>query len=186
MVVAPRVMSIPAILDDAALQTRNAAESTNCITEGRCVMSRMLTPWVRFPQLAEWDFDVPRWMARLFDENDFGKGMFVPEANVLETEKAVEVTMELPGMKPEEVKVEMSDGRLYVSGEKREEKEEKGKTFHRLERRTGEFRRVINLPAVVDDAKAEATFAEGVLKVSLPKSVEAAPKAIPVKAQRKA
>jgi HSP20 family protein len=143
----------------------------------------MLAPWVRFPQLAGWEFDVPRWMTRLFDEDAAGNGMtFVPEANVLETDKAVEVSLELPGMKPEEVKVEMNDGRLLVSGEKREEKEEKGKTFHRMERRTGAFRRMISLPAVVDEAKAEATFAEGVLKVTLPKSPEAAPKAIPVKA----
>ena len=125
-------------------------------------------------------------MTRLFVDEDLADVRFVPEANVVETDKAVEVTMELPGMKPEEVKVEMTDGRLCVSGEKREEKEEKGKTFHRMERRTGAFRRLISLPAVVDDAKAEATFAEGVLKVALPKSLEAAPKAIEVKAESKA
>ena len=149
-------------------------------------MSRMLTPWVRFPRLTEWDTDLPRWMTRLFVDEDLADARFVPEANVVETDKAVEVTMELPGMKPEDVKVEMTDGRLCVSGEKREEKEEKGKTFHRIERRTGAFRRLISLPAVVDDAKAEATFAEGVLKVALPKSREAAPKAIEVKAESKA
>jgi HSP20 family protein len=120
-------------------------------------------------------------MTGLFDKEDLENGMkFLPEANVLETDKTVEVTLDLPGMKPDEVKVEMNDGRLYVAGEKREEKEEKGKTFHRMERRTGAFRRVINLPAVVDDVKAEATFADGVLKIILPKSRKAVPKAIPV------
>jgi HSP20 family protein len=111
---------------------------------------------------------------------------FVPEANVLETEKAVEVTLDLPGMKPEDVKLEVREGRLFVSGEKREEKEEKGKTFHRIERRSGAFLRAIPLPALVDDAKAEAKFAEGVLKVTLPKTAEAMPKMIPVKAATKA
>jgi HSP20 family protein len=126
-------------------------------------------------------------MTRLFVDEDLDDGVrFVPEANVIETDKAVEVTMELPGMKPEEVKVEMTDGRLCVSGEKREEKEEKGKTFHRMERRAGAFRRLIRLPAAVEEAKAEATFVEGVLKVALPKSREAAPRAIPVKADLKA
>jgi HSP20 family protein len=145
-------------------------------------MSRMLTPWIRFPRLAEWDADIPRWMTRLFDEEDFGReGMFVPRANVTETDKGVEVTLELPGIKPEDVKVEMIEGRLCVAGEKREEKEEKGKTFHRTERRTGAFRRLISLPARIDEAKAEATFADGVLKVMLPKSREAVPKMIPVK-----
>jgi HSP20 family protein len=126
-------------------------------------------------------------MSRLFVDEDLDNGVrFIPEANIVETDNAVEVTMELPGMKPEEVKVEMTDGRLCVSGEKKEEKEEKGKTFHRMERRTGAFRRLISLPAAVEEAKAEATFAEGVLKVALPKSREAAPKAIPVKAALKA
>jgi HSP20 family protein len=142
----------------------------------------MLTPWVRFPRsLVEWESDFPRWINNLFID-DAGHGIsFVPEANVLETDKTVEVTLDLPGMKPDEVKVEMHKGRLCVSGEKREEKEEKGKTFHRMERRTGAFRRIVSLPAVVDEAKAEAMFAEGVLKIVLPKSREAAMKAIPVR-----
>jgi HSP20 family protein len=123
----------------------------------------------------------------MLDEETVENGMkFVPEANVVETEKTVEVTLDLPGMKPEDVKLEVREGRLCVSGEKREEKEEKGKTFHRIERRTGSFLRTIPLPAVVDDTKAEAKFVEGVLKVTLPKTLEALPKAIPVKAEMKA
>ena len=58
---------------------------------------------------------------------------FVPAANIAETETGYEVTMELPGMKPEEFNVEFKNGQLWISGEKREEKEEKGKTFHRVE-----------------------------------------------------
>lgn len=146
-------------------------------------MSRMLAPWIRLPRLAEWDAEIPRWMSRLFDEEEFGREVgFIPEANVAETDNMVEVTLELPGVKPEEVKVEMVDGRLCVAGEKHEEKEEKGKTFHRMERRSGAFRRLISLPAKVEEAKAEATFDNGVLKVKLPKSREATPKVIPVKA----
>jgi HSP20 family protein len=121
-------------------------------------------------------------MNAMLNDEAMESGMkFVPEANVLETEKAVEVTLDLPGMKPEDVKLEVRDGRLCVSGEKREEKEEKGETFHRIERRSGSFLRAIPLPARVDDAKAEAKFAEGVLKVTLPKTTEAMPKLIPVK-----
>jgi HSP20 family protein len=133
----------------------------------------------------EWDF--PRWMTRMLDEEPVENGMkFIPEANVLETDKAVEVTLDLPGMKPEDVKLEVREGRLCVSGEKREEKEEKGKTFHRIERRTGSFLRAIPLPTMVDDTKAEAKFTEGVLKVTLPKTLEALPKAIPINAEVKA
>jgi HSP20 family protein len=126
-------------------------------------------------------------MTGMFNDEAMENGMtFVPEANVLETEKAVEVTLDLPGMKPEDVRLEVREGRLCVSGEKREEKEEKGKTFHRIERRSGAFLRAIPLPAVVDDTKADAKFVEGVLKVTLPKTAEAMPKAIPINAAAKA
>jgi HSP20 family protein len=114
-------------------------------------------------------------------EGTFGKFEFVPEVNVAETEKTVEVTMELPGMKPEEVKVEILEGRLWITGEKREEKEEKGKTFHRIERKFGQFRRVLPLPTKVEAEKVEAEIHEGVLKIVLPKAAEVRPKPIPVK-----
>jgi HSP20 family protein len=106
---------------------------------------------------------------------------FVPEANIAETEKAVEVTLELPGMKPEEIHIELHDGELWITGEKKEEKEEKGKTFHRIERRAGAFRRVLPMPAAVEEAKVEAAYNNGVLRITLPKTVEARRKEIPVK-----
>jgi HSP20 family protein len=109
------------------------------------------------------------------------EGKFLPEANLVETEKAVEVAVELPGMKPEEVKVEIKEGNLWIVGEKKAEKEEKGTTFHRIERRSGMFRRVFELPAEVVEDKVDARFAEGVLKITLPKAEKAAPKQIEVK-----
>jgi HSP20 family protein len=106
---------------------------------------------------------------------------FVPMANLVETENEFEVTLDLPGLKPEEVNVELREGALWVSGERKEEKEEKGKTFHRMERRYGAFRRVIPLPTEVKEEKIEAEFHNGVLKVKLPKSEEVKPKHIEVK-----
>lgn len=146
-------------------------------------MTRTLTPWTRFPRtFAELETDFPKWMTEMFTpEGTFGKFEFVPEVNVAETEKTVEVTMELPGMKPEEVKVEILEGRLWITGEKREEKEEKGKTFHRIERKFGQFRRVLPLPTKVEAEKVEAEIHEGVLKIVLPKAAEVRPKPIPVK-----
>jgi HSP20 family protein len=112
----------------------------------------------------------------------FGReGKFLPEADIVETEKAVEVAVELPGMKPEEVKVEIKEGKLWIVGEKQTEKEEKGRTFHRMERRSGMFRRVFELPTEVVEDKVDARFAEGVLKTTLPKAEKAAPKQIEVK-----
>jgi len=106
---------------------------------------------------------------------------FYPTANVAETESQFDVTLDLPGMKPEEIKVELQQGNLLISGERKEEKEEKGKTFHRIERSYGEFRRTIPLPCEVQEGKIDARFTDGVLKVTLPKSEKIKPKQITVK-----
>jgi HSP20 family protein len=106
---------------------------------------------------------------------------FVPAANIAETETAFEVTLELPGMKAEDFKVELKKGELWISGEKRDEKEEKGKTFHRIERSYGEFRRLIPLPGEVAEDKIEAEYKEGVLKVVVPKSEKVKPRRVEVK-----
>jgi len=148
-------------------------------------MIRALTPWTnRLPRLFEFENDLPRWMSEVFgpEAGVFGReGKFLPDTNMTETEKAVDVTVELPGMKPEEVKVEMHDGALWITGEKREEKEEQGKTFHRMERRTGAFRRVLPLPVEVEEGKIEAKFTEGILSITLPKAEKVAAKKIEIK-----
>jgi len=148
-------------------------------------MSRTLTPWTtRLPRFFDFERDFPKWMTEAFgsDTGMFGRDFqFMPEANITESEKAIEVAVELPGLKAEDVKVELHDRALWVSGEKKEEKEESGKTFHRMERRTGSFRRAFNLPVEVEDGNVDAKFADGVLTVTLPKSKKAAPKKIEVK-----
>jgi HSP20 family protein len=118
---------------------------------------------------------------RFFGEREIVPEVMVPKVNLAETDKAFEVTLELPGIKPEEVKVELRNGELWVSGEKKEEKEEKGKTYHRIERRYGEFRRTIALPAVVKEASVDAQFKDGVLRITLPKAEQVLPKKIEVK-----
>jgi len=107
---------------------------------------------------------------------------FAPAANLVETETAYELTLELPGMKPEEFNVEFHDGALWIMGEKKEEREEKGKTFHRVERRYGEFRRGFRLPVPVNEEKVTAEYKEGILRVAVPKVVEAKPRRVEVKA----
>lgn len=147
-------------------------------------MTRTLTNWTRFPRFfGDFDAEFPKLVEGMFGPEGtlVGEMKFVPEVNLAETETAVEATIELPGLKPEEIKVEVHDGQLWITGEKKEEKEEQGKRYHRVERRTGMFRRVLPLPAVVDDGRAEAKFTNGVLKVTLPKTAEARPTAIPVK-----
>jgi HSP20 family protein len=102
--------------------------------------------------------------------------------NLAETENHYEVTVELPGMKPEEFNVELRNGELWITGERKEEKEEKGKTWHRMERRYGEFRRVFRLPLAVEAEKVTAEYKEGILRIAVPKVAEAKPKRVEVKA----
>jgi HSP20 family protein len=89
-----------------------------------------------------------------------------PNADVSETDHAVEVRMDLPGIKPEEIEIHLSNNLLTVSGERKEEKEEKGKTFHRVERRMGSFSRSIMLPCCVQESKVDAKYKDGVLSIS--------------------
>lgn len=107
---------------------------------------------------------------------------FLPTVDLVEAENQFEVTIDLPGLKPEEVDVELKNGDLWIAGKREEEKEDKGKTYHRIERRHGEFRRVLPLPAAIDAEKIEARFDNGVLKIIVPKTEEAKAKHIEVKA----
>lgn len=106
---------------------------------------------------------------------------FVPSVDFVEKENEFEVTVDLPGLKPEEVNVELKGEALWITGERKEEKEEKDKTYHRIERSYGEFRRVLALPSAVKEDEIEAKFVDGVLKVSVPKAEEAKTKHIEVK-----
>ena len=107
---------------------------------------------------------------------------FLPTVDVVEAENQFEVTVDLPGLKPEDVNVELKNGGLWISGKRAEEKEEKGKTYHRVERRHGEFRRILPLPSTINEDQIEAKFEDGVLKVTVPKNETAKPKHIEVKA----
>jgi HSP20 family protein len=133
-------------------------------------------------------------MNRLFDEFFRGWGLaplrgfdepwdaFSPRVNVVESDKEVTVSAELPGMDEKEIDVSLSHGVLTISGEKREEKEDKGKNYYRMERSYGSFQRSIPLSSEVDESRAEATFNKGVLTITLPKTAEAqARKRIPIR-----
>lgn len=106
---------------------------------------------------------------------------FVPRTNLAETEDHYEVTMDLPGLKAEDVQIEFQNDTLTVFGEQQEVKEEKGKKFHRVERTSGKFYRSISLPDTVDPDKVSADFKEGVLTITMPKSEAVKPKQIKIK-----
>jgi HSP20 family protein len=96
-----------------------------------------------------------------------------PAMDVTETDKAYEITAELPGMSESDVEVVAANGMLTIKGEKKEEKEEKEKDYYLSERRYGSFSRRMEIPDEVDADKIEATFKKGVLTVNLPKKAEA-------------
>ena len=100
-----------------------------------------------------------------------------PKLDIAETDKAFEVTVELPGIDEKDVDISVTDGVLTIKGEKKAETEEKYKNYHRIERSYGSFQRSLALPPTVDIDAIDATFKKGVLTVSLPKSAKAVEKA---------
>ena len=126
---------------------------------------------------------------RLFNETPLGpmerEGFFIadwaPPVDIEETDKEYLIKAELPEVAKEDVKVEMLEGVLTIEGERKHEKEEKGKKFHKVERSYGKFVRQFALPIEVEAAKIQAEFKDGMLNVHLPKTVVAKPKPIEVK-----
>ncbi len=106
---------------------------------------------------------------------------WTPAVDIIEDEKGYLIKVELPEVRKEDVKVTVESGTLTIAGERRAEKEEKGRRFHRLERFFGSFERSFSLPDDADDSKVNAEFKDGVLRVYLTKSEKARPKQIEVK-----
>ena len=106
---------------------------------------------------------------------------WVPAFDITENDKGYLVTAELPGMDPKEVDVTFSEGILTVKGEKKDEKEDKGDNYHRIERRYGSFHRSFRIPGKVETDKIDANYKDGILKLSLPKVEGSETKKIEVK-----
>lgn len=127
------------------------------------------------------DFDVDFWSAPFrraafdvapFWRRELGFGS-APAVDIAETDKAFEITADLPGLDEKHVEVTVSNGRLTVKGAKQEEKEEKKKDYYLHERSYDSFERSFRIPETVDADKIEALFNKGVLSVTLPKKAEA-------------
>ena len=133
--------------------------------------------------------DMQKRLNRLFGEapspNNGDDGLFFanwsPAIDIEETDREYLVKADLPDVKKEDVKVELLDGYLTIEGERKQEREEKGKRFHRVERAYGKFVRRFGLPNEVDASKAQAEFKEGVLNVHLPKSPTIKPKVVDIR-----
>lgn len=98
---------------------------------------------------------------------------FSPKVDVVETVSEIRVSAELPGMDEKEIELSMNKDSLTIKGEKKIEKEDKGKDYYRMERSYGSFSRTIPLPVAIDSEKVSAEFKKGVLTILLPKSSKA-------------
>jgi HSP20 family protein len=148
-----------------------------------------LTRWNPFREMD----DMQRRMSSLFDWSPFRRSNltndeesitvaeWAPLVDIAEDDKEYLIKVELPEVQKDDVKVTVESGTLTISGERKAEKEEKGRKFHRVERYYGRFERSFTIPddAESDDVKAE--FKDGVLRVRLAKSEKARPKQIEVK-----
>ena len=121
------------------------------------------------------EHNLPRWPAMFRRGGEFT----IPQFDVRENTNSIVVEAELPGVDEKDVTVTLANGVLTIRGEKKQEKEEKADNYHVSERSFGSFERAIRLPDTIDDAKIEAKFDKGVLKVTAAKKPEA------VKAERK-
>ena len=104
-----------------------------------------------------------------------------PRVDIAETETALEVKVDLPGIKPDDVEISVTDDRLTIQGERKEEKETKDKTVHRIERSYGSFHRSIALPAGTKADEVSAESDNGVITITLPKPAESKATRIAVK-----
>ncbi|BCU05432.1 Hsp20/alpha crystallin family protein [Allochromatium tepidum] len=110
-------------------------------------------------------------------------GDWTPRVDISETDNEFMIKAEIPEVNKEDVKVSVDNGVLTIQGERKQEKEEKGKKFHRVERYYGSFVRSFTLPDNIDATKIKASFKDGMLNLQIPKTGEARPKAIEVKVE---
>jgi len=123
----------------------------------------------------------PSWLPRLRWPEEVE--MPYPDVDIFESNSDVVLKAELPGIRKEDLEVDVTDDTITISGEKKAEEKVERKDFYRHERSFGSFTRTFALPAGVESAKAKAAFKEGVLEVKVPKKEEAKKKKIPITTQ---
>lgn len=146
-----------------------------------------LTRWDPFRELE----DMHRRLSSLVDDESFARrrngkeamtvAEWAPTVDIVEDEKHYVIKAELPEVKKEDVHVRVENGVLTITGERKAEKEEKNKKYHRIERSYGSFARSFSLPENVEAEKVSAAYKDGVLTVTVAKSEKAQPKHIEVK-----
>jgi len=146
-------------------------------------MAASLTPWrPMFGMFEPFRKEMDEMMERFFPEGENGAALrqWAPRVDVEESDKEIVVKADLPGVDPKNVEIAVENGILTIRGEKKEEKDEKKKNYHRVERFVGSFYRAFPLPSTADADKVSATSANGVVTIAIPKKPEAQAKKITV------
>lgn len=146
------------------------------MTELRTRTNSTLTPWAGFQ-------DLESQLERIFhgDAPVSGSGTWMPAVDLYETEDAYVLEADLPGMKKEDIDVQVLDDRIILKGMRKREERAEEKGFRRYERAEGQFERSFRIDGGIDAEKVEARFEHGVLRVTLPKPETARPRQIDVK-----
>ncbi len=149
-------------------------------------MARDITKWAHLPAISSLQSEMNRMLDRFFRgvdlfESGEDAGLWIPPVDLAETAEKITIKTEIPGIDPKEVDISIQENVLLIKGEKKAEKEEKGKNYYRMERRCGSFSRSIDLPASVDTNNVTAECKNGVLEITLQKKEEIKPKQIQVK-----
>jgi len=117
---------------------------------------------------------------RLLSEDGLKTRPWAPAVDIVETENELVLKADVPGVELKDIDVQLENGTLTVKGERKFEKDEKSKGFHRMERSHGSFVRIFTVPDTVDSENVKAAYEAGVLTITLPKKEIAKPKAIKV------
>ncbi|MGQ9858503.1 MAG: Hsp20/alpha crystallin family protein [Thermodesulfobacteriota bacterium] len=143
-----------------------------------------LIPWRDRSELSSLRREIDSLFDRFFEGWPFrttATRQWIPSVDVSETAKEVIVQAELPGMDPKDIDISIQGNVLTLKGERKQEKEEEGANYHRIERSFGSFSRTLQLPAEVDMDKVSAVYRNGILKITMPKTEAASVRRIEVK-----
>jgi len=135
---------------------------------------KMLSPFSEMEHMMENFIRRPFSMfPTVWPKTDFMAEEMSPAVDIYEEDDSIVAKVELPGMKKEDISVELSNGILKITGEKKREEKVEKKNYYRIERSSGTFERRISLPVDTQTDKAKASFKDGVLQIKIPKSEEA-------------
>lgn len=141
----------------------------------------MLTRWDPFAEIARLQDQMTRLWGNPAGESQAYRSGFAPPVDIFEDKDAFHLKVELPGMKTEDVHVNVENGVLTVRGERKMEREDKREGYHRVECSYGSFSRSFSLPKTVDGDHLEAEMHDGILAIRIPKQPAPEPKRVPIK-----